>query len=82
MVYTAVRTKHRRPQIAKPIPRNKNGAGRIRFPKLRLYYKATVTKQLQYWHKNRNLDQWIRIKILEINACTYAQLGLPWWLRG
>ena len=52
----------------------RNRAEASMHPDLRLYYKAIVIKTVQNWHKNRQINQWNRIEISEINPSTYSQL--------
>lgn len=60
-------------QIAKAILR-KNDTESIILTDLTPYSQAIIVRTAWYWHKNRHIDQWNRIKCLEISPCIHEQL--------
>lgn len=52
------------------------------FPDFKSYLKTTVIKIVWYWHKDRHIDQWNRIKISEIYLSIWSNEPVPTSSKG
>ena len=62
---------NKRPTQPKQPDLKEKKPGEIIIPDFKLYYKAIVIRSECYWHKNRHIEQWKRIKSPEIDPCIY-----------
>jgi len=63
---------NKKPKIVKTILNNKITSRRITIPGLKQYYRKIVIKTAWYWYRDRQVDQWNRIKDPEMNPHTLS----------
>jgi hypothetical protein len=61
-------------RLAKSVLKNERTSGRIIIPKLKLYYRAIVTKTAWYWYRDKKVDHWNITEDPEIKSHTYRHL--------
>jgi hypothetical protein len=66
--------KNQKPRITKTLLKDKRTSSEITIPDLKLYYRAIVIEPAWYWYSGRQVDQWNRIEVPEVNLHTYSHL--------